>query len=322
MNWSKVKTVTIILLAAVNIFFAVNLRVQYVNTYLIDQRSLDTTVELLARSGITLDSERIPHVKPTFVVYENSHDDESHLRVVEKTARTNEFTQHMINNGTKCIIDATGDEYEFSDSNPFEVTYKKKTSLQKLPDDDYLAAFTSTGSAATGADIDRAAFYRVERAINDFILGDISKSTSLEYGIDVDSIRYDTSNDWYVAKCFETVDGVRLCSSGLTFVVCDVEVVYMTGELLLPTPETGYTTDGQDQLNVLFTEKAYIESERLRFGSDIFSETYEIISLDMGYIVSWNSDRSSFYLIPAWNIVYSDGTSRLRNVINGSIYAT
>jgi len=129
-------------------------------------------------------------------------------------------------------------------------------------------------------------------------------------------VRYDTANDWYVVTAHETIDSCTVYSRGLTFVVYDGEVIYMTGELMLLDSPSERNSRLLDQINILFEEKSYIES----LGPTASAVKHEIISMSIEYCVSWNSDRTSFYLIPAWKIVYSDGTARLRNAINGSIY--
>ena len=332
MNWSRVKTVTILVLTAVNIFFVINLRVQYVNTYLIGEDTRETASVILKKSGIIIDAERIPVKKPDLVIYENSCGDDYHERVVTKMTGTENFTRHMINNGTKCIIEDSGDEFEFSDQNRFEVTYKKKTGLAVSPDAEYIAAFNSSGTAVPDDDSKDIA---VNRAIRRFLF----PSGDSSYSVSCSTVRYDTSNDWYVVTAEETVDGYPLASQdGIVFVIKDGEVIYMRGEVMVLGFESDYNNELYDQINILFTEKSYITSlnkqmlpENDAYIPDIgsyeddpdaseMSAEYEIESLSLVYCVSWNADRTSFYLIPGWKIVYSDGTSRIRNALNGNIY--
>lgn len=243
----------------------------------------------------------------------------------------------MINNGTKCIIASTGDEFEFSELGRFEITYRKNTDLDITPDSAYIEAFTAASNTVPDDDSqDRRMRSCIERFLfsNEY---DSSPaiSSKVRYSIVPRSVRYDNSNEWYVVTAHEQVDGYPLYSNGLTFVVKDDEVIFMTGELMLLDPSSSYTTALADQINILFEEKAYIESQRLYESltgvadstshadesDNAQTSVHRIISLSVGYCVSWNSDRTIFYLIPAWEIVYSDGTSRIRNAINGSLYA-
>jgi len=346
-------------LIAVNIFFIINLRVQYVNTRLISEDTRRTASEILYKSKIVIDADTIPDVKPNLVIYENSCGEDYHERVVTKITGTENFTRHMINNGTKCILGDSGDEFEFSDQNRFEVTYKKNTGSASAPDADYISAFNSSGTAVPNdTSSDMALKYAIRRFL--FPGGDTS------YDIVCRTVRYDTANGWYVVTAEETVDGYPLASqSGIVFVIKDGEVIYMSGEVMVLGFENDYSTELYDQVNILFTEKAYItslrESESLKdiaaspdmtpagrspgeepasASNDLYpsdtadiSGTYDtpdtaesdaneyvIEDMSLVYCVSWNSDRTSFYMIPGWKIVYSDGTYRVRNALNGNIY--
>jgi len=337
MNWSKVKTVTIIILVAVNIFFIINLRVQYVNTYKIDEKTRTDTAILLYKSGIIVDPDDIPDTRPGLRVYENNFGEDYQERIIKKITGfgTENTGWHMINNGTKCIITSTGDEFEFSDLGRFEITYRKKTELGYTPDASYIAAF---GAASEMVPDDNSLDLRMKKSIEKFLFSGVLDSENVfsvqkgSYSVVPETVRYDTANGWYVVTAYEEVDGYPLYSRGLTFVIYDGDVIYMTGELMLLDPLKSYTTELTDQINILFEEKAYIESQKLynelvgvadEYPHDTAQTDTEqrIISLESGYCVSWNSDRTIFYLIPAWEIIYSDGTTRIRNAINGGIYA-
>ena len=335
MNWSKVKTVTIIILVAVNIFFIINLRVQYVNTYLIDEKTRTDTAELLGKADILISPDIIPDTRPNVKVYENGYNEDYQQNIIKKItgSGTENCSWHMINNGTKCIINSTGDEFEFSDTDRFDLTYRKNISLPYMPDADYLTAF---GAASETVPDDDSRDCTMKRCIERFLFsGELNSGSFISasasgssYSLVPDTVRYDTANDWYVVTAHEEIDGCPLYARGTTFVIKSGEVIYMTGELMLLDPVSSYTTELVDQINILFEEKAYIEAKRL-YDSPTLSaddlhgtdDVSRIISLSVGYCVSWNSDRTIFYLIPAWEIVYSDGSVRVRNAINGGIYA-
>ena len=55
MEWSKIKTVIILFLLVVNVFFLVLLEVQFKNNYLLDNDSVDNMVKVLGSDGIKID---------------------------------------------------------------------------------------------------------------------------------------------------------------------------------------------------------------------------------------------------------------------------
>jgi hypothetical protein len=74
-----------------------------------------------------------------------------------------------------------------------------------------------------------------------------------------------------------------------------------------------------DEINILFRERDYI-FWRSR-GADDRDKAPEMLvtGIEPVYCVNWNADLSDFYLIPSWNISYSDGSKRTRNAVNGSL---
>jgi len=49
-------------------------------------------------------------------------------------------------------------------------------------------------------------------------------------------------------------------------------------------------------------------------------EKYVLTSAESCYCITWNNDRSKFYLIPGWKFTYNYSVVRIRNAVNGSIY--
>ena len=47
---------------------------------------------------------------------------------------------------------------------------------------------------------------------------------------------------------------------------------------------------------------------------------YILTSAEGCYCISWNTDRTKFYLLPGWKFTYNGSVVRIRNAVNGSIY--
>ena len=311
MNWSKIKTMMIAVLTAVNLFFGVMLGVQYVTNSRIDRETQSNTVTLLREAGILIDEETIPDRIPTLKIWEYAFDGDYSKRLVTRLAGTENGAWHMMSNGVKCILDDTGDIFEFSDSSRFSVTYIKNSDEEGgMVGADYVASVEADERREPVSD---ARVRRLMRSIRRFLTLDSGVTEEPAVGLLADSAVLDPETGRYIVFCRETIGKTPLYGSDLTFVLYDGSVLYMSGSLVLPEKAAGYSARLLDQINVLFLEKA--EAEAMEEREDV-----SILSLTLEYCVNWNSDRTNYYLIPAWRIVYSDETCHVRNAVSGNIY--
>ncbi len=311
MNWSKIKTMMIAVLTAVNLFFGVMLVMQYVTNSRIDRETQSNTVSLMREAGILLDEEVIPDRIPTLKIWEYAFDNDYSKRVVARLTGTENGAWHMISNGVKCILEDSGDVFEFSDSSRFSVTYSKNAGENA---GSVTADYVDEASRSRyREDVSDAKLRRLMKSIRRFLTLDAGVAAEPDIGLTADSAFQDPETGRYIVCCRETIGKTPLYGSDLTFVLYNENVLYMSGLLILPEKAVGYSAGLVDQINVLFLEKAQIEAEEQR-------EEVSILSLTLEYCVNWNSDRTNYYLIPAWKIVYSDETIRVRNAVSGNIY--
>ncbi len=120
MNWSKVKTILIVLFLGVNIFLLTSMMISANKTIMISSETLDNTIEILNKNNIEIDRELIPKKVEnlSFLVVRNTFQD------------TNSIVQQLLGKGYSIqinddvitftkgpqIIKITGFKFEYIDT--------------------------------------------------------------------------------------------------------------------------------------------------------------------------------------------------------------
>lgn len=333
MKWIKITAVFIVLLLAVNIFLIYNLVRQYSNTSLIDSDTIQKAVMLLEKSDIYISKDIIPRNKLKNKIYEGAFYtdmEEYYINTAKKLSGnsvTDDFTLHMINNGIKIIENNRADVFEFYNDNVFSFKYSidSNVSLNSDPGDEeiiYDGSINNTGISKCR---------EIEDIINIKFSGNsnLSQTDSPEGSYlqtKVKKITYDRKNDVYKAECIQTLDGLEIYGCEAVCIIHAEELIYAEGNIIFTGSNNSYNTGLYDQINVLFDEKAYIDQQNKEnvtgepTDGKVKTKDEYINCFKSIYCINWNTDRSSFYLIPAWYIEYNGETVRIRNAINGNIY--
>lgn len=330
MRWIKITAVFTIFLLAVNIFLIYNLIQQYSNTSLIDSDTIKKTVMLLKKSDIYISEDLIPRKKPEYKIYEGAFYtdlEEYYINTAKKLSGnsvTDDFTLHMINNGIKIIENNRSEIFEFYNDNVFSFKYSidSNISLDKYTDPKaekeiiYDAGINDTKSGKC---------QQIEDIINNKFFGN-SKQTDLPkvsyMQTKVKKITYDIKENIYIAECIQTLDGLKIYGCTVVCIINEKALIYAEGNIIFSVANNSYNTGLYDQINILFDEKAYIEQQNKEnvTGKSTDSEAKYITGFECIYCINWNTDRSNFYLIPAWYVEYNGEIVRIRNAVNGNIY--
>lgn len=325
MNWSKVKNVLIILMAAADIFLGISLAVQYRSNHYIDSDTIASTVELLQDGGIAVAPEVIPAKKSSAGVIigkpgEGYHKSVALLLLGEEgiSSQTPTGEIHSVSSAGYKASSAPVSESasaEFFSYDPFTLRWTSGgTELYNYAEaaSDYLYNGGTAPFNVESEEITQP--YNAERDI-------VRHFKKLGVTLSVISIVRDANTGRYAAVC-------RQSFSGLPSVQCEVTVIYdgntvicFSGVLIFEScceGQSSYRADSYDQVNILFMEKDYLDERRENADTEL---EHRVTYLNEEYCVNWSSDRSTYYLIPAWRVSYSDGSSRVRNAVTGSIFA-
>jgi hypothetical protein len=336
MRWIKITAVFTALLLTVNIFLAYNLIRQYSNTFLIDSDTIKKTVMLLEKSEIYISEDLIPRNKPENKIYEGAFYtdlEEYYINTAKKLSGnsvTDDFTSHMINNGIK-IVEKNRDEiFEFYNDNVFSFKYStdSNVTLDKYTDPNEVKEIIFD-SGLNYTEINKCK--QIENIINNKFFGSsgLSKTDMQGEGnikSKVKKITYYINDNSYIAECIQILNGLEIYGCEATCIIHDDTLIYAAGNIIFSGANNSYNTELYDQINVLFDEKIYIEQQNAEnvtgksMNGNLKTKSEYITGFKYIYCINWNTDRSSFYLIPAWYIEYSGETVRIRNANNGNIY--
>lgn len=323
MNWRKIKTVLILLLAAVNIYLLVVLISQYKVGSTIGGAEMKAALKLLEKDGIRVDEDVLSGKKPYYRVWHSDYGSDRRARLLERifgAEAADGAGMHLTGEGLELALDGIG-VVRFADSSPFLLKFTADGCTYAGEYDELLSF---SGKLPDG--IKRCSWLRrkdLGKKLEQFLSGSVPRAETgasipaKTADIDVDSAIYLSSERLYIAHFTQYAEGCVIEGSGGVFAVRAELVLYTDASVIwLSNPEY-YTSALLDEINILFRERDYILSQS---GADRDKAPEMLVTgIEPVYCVNWNADLSDFYLIPSWNISYSDGSKRIRNAVNGSL---
>ena len=339
MNWSRIKTVLILLLLAANIYLAFVIVSQYRASTRVDPSEIEAASALLRRDGITIAQDALSGERPGLKVWRSSFrrgvsDGGIREYVVSRLFGGAEYTQTLTASGVDAAVEGIG-ILNFSDADPLYFRFAAEGSEYGGENDE----------AATDHESDRQVSWmrrlNLANQLESFLAGSetaISASDERRADIKVDGAIYDRGGRRYIAHFVQQIDGVDIDGAEGFFSVKSDRVDYFSGSVILMSGAASYNAELLDEINILFLERDAMRSgyetepeispapdgdEAL--PSDVADTAPEpekkrvtVTGTSAVYCVIWNSDRSEYYLIPSWTITYSDGAVSTRNAVNGS----
>ena len=314
MKWKHVKSLMLVLLLAVNVFFIYNIIHQYNVSYRIDETALENTVGILKESGIYIEKDVVPKEKMTEKVHEFLYDDDYFSMLTERLCGNGSYTAYTIpDGGVKYVMDDSGDVVEFT--YPFGLYYASSGDKGVQYISDYMAACDTKNMETVSGGVYKSLFYEALSKLLPMSTGEEGDSDD-KVILYIKNAFHDTEKDRYIVSLGEKMNGMEINGCDMICAVEDGKLIYADGNMILSQPSADYSASLCDQLTVLFYErKYYTEKEPIEE-----SEVKIITVMNSLYCVTWNSAMKNYYLIPAWNIEYIDGIVNIRNAINGDLY--
>lgn len=305
MNWNKIKTIIIIFLLIINIFFIYNMYIQNRNIYYISDNVIKSACKILAADNIIIDENTIPNKKLSTNVLESVYDSDYYDNLVAKISGTESYSKRIINNGIEFNIAKNNDIYVFSDSG---MLYMKYISGEFNSNDaDIKNTFTEMNPGRLSGHSNTIKKY--------LVWTNESQSNVYNYDLIINKEYYDDLNDRYYIYCTQIINSQVVNECEFLVIIGDDKVLYLEGELINNYIYNSYQTTLIDQINILFMERNDIidnvQNEKIE---------YNIKSLTSEYYINWNQERDIMFLIPAWKIEYDNGNYVVRDAVSGSVY--
>jgi hypothetical protein len=345
MKWDHIKVYLIIMLIIVNAFFAVTLYIQYRTNNYIPETELDQLSSLLRDGNIEIPDGVLSAKKQGSTVYGGVYSKTYYETAAELISGGSNSTSYTTPNGMNFIMRDTGDTYEFT--YPFGIKYVYKGSQ----DSDYaLDTETLDLTALTKVDLIRAT-YTLSTIKNFLYAGGKISGTDAEsrfrIGLKTDAVYFDPKINSYIAYVYQVAGDQPIYGCGAYIAVNGNKVVFASGNLILCNLSESYNIELRDQVNLMLFEKRDLsDSSTVTEDSDAASQTtasddsasgtdtaasaetqadtntkkYILTSAENCLCITWNADRSKFYLLPGWKFTYNGSVVRIRSAADGSIY--
>lgn len=278
MNWSKVKTILIVLFLCTDIILGMGLISSERKASITDAETINTAAELLSRHGITVNPDLIPRKNPDadYIEAENI--------ILDYDAFVNEFSDVMGGTPRKTS----------------ENTYETDTAVMSFSGDGFSLKTKRTKKEFN--DVTAKGDYAKRAA-------DMAKDMLKAHGISATEFKTQKTEYGYDVTFSGKYGGLPIFCSEITVTVTGFEtfdenselngVADISGSWFVPSAETGDASTLKSVSGIL------IDFISVR-GSD---EPAEITDLTFGYTI-FDSDtlHRSATLIPVWRITLSDGS--------------
>ena len=360
MNWSRVKTLMVLILLSANIILAYTLISRYRSINFISAESLDMIGNILSESGVELDTGIIDRRKPALSIYEAVKSEEYQLNTASALSKSEVSGKFPSPAGSEIIME-NGEKYEFGKG--FSFSY-----MSNQDESSYYSTVFDSHAQNNSGNLTSKAISDLAKIIDSFMMNAPSfQSDATETGrggmTDI-TAAVDVENKCYVVTASQMLDGVEIEGNTLVFIIKQGENKVAAAKGLWSFVEITEKIPSHiyDQLNILFNEKkrADVINTEVDYGVDFDGETsviargrgnddektttddvniipvnemvypetasnstnerIEITSLELCYCVYQSSDGSHIFYIPGWKITRKDGSFTIYNGMNGKIY--
>ncbi len=318
MNWNKIVTVMIILLLLVNIYLGYNIYTQYVDTYIISENEIASISALMEKNGIIIDRSVIPNKRIDGEVIVGEYDTEEYYRsaalALTSAVSNDEYNLYMTDMGVRLAVKESDESLMFYDADHFRITY---SALSGAESDYALVKSLSDGYTKSSESYSEKEINDAEDALNSFVKNSDKKGP---FGYRLDEIQ---KKQGYTVCAWTQTNGQKdiYSMSGIAVLDGNMRVVYLDGKMIVPGAVRNMNARVCDQINVLFMENS--EAVKAREESGDAPTVYPkktIVSMEYCLCINWNSSFDSYYLVPAWKLVYDNGEERIWNVLYENLH--
>ena len=315
MDLKKEKTVMIVILIAINAFFAYNIVSHRYNEEYIDATTIQNAIEILSHGGIQIEPDTLPNKKISMPIYESRFFDSYNEKVVKILSGSETEKTFSLPDGMRFVA-KNGDTVEMSDG--FEIVFLSSEANK------YIAFYRIVSDVAI---LDRSSLSDdILEPIKKKLISDASAVVGYaETGAECTAVYFDAVSGYHVAVFSQMMDGVPIYGNDLFCVIDSEKLLYMEGLWSFLPTDAKYSSQLTDQINILFMEKNRVDDEREK-REDVLSEEADhtaelkIDKLDNVYCTYFNEDKTGFFFVPAWRITYDDGTEAVYDAQSGVRY--
>jgi len=315
MKWIRILLFMSLLLAAVNGYLLYSIHNMYRSVNYLDEEMITDTVELLSRSGIDVSPRIIPEKITQRQVWEGSLGESweeyclQAAMLLSGSRGTDRFSLHMMVNGLNVTDTESGDRFAFYDSDLFSFRFLGGGREEFTPAAEGILSGELPDGLAPLNEHQRESAARTVAGLLDFS-GEEGFTFTAEQAWTDGQFTYVLGSQRYAG---EEIHGCRAL-----FLLESNKILWAGGRMLFARVEQGYRIALYDQLNILFYEK---QSAAARTDGETGQPPRRTIeNMETLYGVSWNSEHTTFYLIPSWRLVYADGEHSVRSALSGGLY--
>ncbi len=307
MSWKNLKTFAIGILLVMNaVFLFLIWQREYRSTHY-DGELVNSAVSVLKQSELYIDPSLLSGKIETYPVYAGEME-EGKVHVIVEAIADMGYVITEEPGGVRCK-DAIG-EFYFADDFGFYYLengrYDRPSTL--LRSERYILLTE-----------DRSYKESALRVVESFLKKYQFLSDENErYGYEISYSEVYSSGVNYIVTLSQSVNGVPL-HEGIAVQVSGGRVVGADGVFVTEPTLRSETAESVDLLEMLFSEKAYLDEVFLAGGS--FSRMPMVVTgIEYSYAVYFEEGKQ-FYLVPLCEIRYANGEKRVYNCVSGKLYA-
>ncbi len=330
MNWSSVKNLLIAILVAANLFLIYNVVRQERTRGYIDEDEIRGAAELLSGDGFSVGEDKIPREKFKTSVHESIYSDEYYTEAAEALSGSKREMLYTLPQGGISITTQDGSAFDFDTEFGFRYVRFDISDASAYTDitADNFDSFSNAKIPLTAKRMKKLS----ERAA-EFLDKQLDSDNSLEAKVKLGCYDADKNVTYLLAS--QVLDGYEVYSHYAVCVFEGDELVYAHGRWYFADLNESYSTDLRDQVNILFANLETLREENMILqdigdhestGVSISSpqkiEPIAVESMSACYIIYWNSEKTSLFFIPAWQIEHNSGRTFVYNAVNGTLYSS
>lgn len=301
MSWKNLKTFAIAVLLIMNVFFGTEVYRQYKRMNYYSEKEISSVTELLSESGISVNEDILRAKKISVPAYMRTSEEAellSALRLFGNVSR----------DGEKYTASGDCGKWSFGSDGSFEYRAAEDAPMP--------VSLMESGTVSAVFMIDKYT-EKLETAMKSIICFDDINALSANKGAkpshaELYRLYTDRDTGYYIAMFLQYMGEMQTSRAFYLLVNEAGEVLSGEGSISLLLPDEKLKTDCVDLLTVLFDEKrwadVYLSSGRT--GRLSLSELY------YSYDIYRLGDNPEYY-VPTVNLIYSDGTVRSYNMIDG-----
>ncbi len=333
MNWSSVKNLLIAILVAANLFLIYNVVRQGRTIKYVDEEELRGAIELLARDGLIVNFDDVPKEKFKAHVHESFYSDEYYTDAAEALTGSARALLYTLPEGGISVGTEDGSTVEFDTEFGFRYSrfdISDASAYTEITADNF-EAFSKNKGELTSSEL-KSHSKKASEALNR-ASGDDGLLSS-----EVKDSCYDESTDTTYLLAAQTLDEYEVCSHYALCVFKGDELVYASGRWYFAPLDKKHSTELYDQVNILFTDLEALNSQNIALidegdsglpedtqadtGGSVSGDPIQVTSMSACYAVYWNSEKTSLFFIPAWQIEHNNGRDIVYNAANGTVYSS